>query len=350
LYFYALYCIIIKRQILAGVLISPLDFVVLLLKGLKAKMKYKIFVDGSEGTTGLKINERLACRNDLDVMKIDLSKRKDLDERRKYINSADIVFLCLPDLAAKEAVSLISNPLTKLIDASTAHRTDINWAYGLPELSKAHRLKIQNSSRVAVPGCYATGFISIMYPLVAEGLVPRDYPVTAHAMSGYSGGGKKRIEEFESPNGHPFESPQLYSLGLTHKHVPEMAMISGLSCAPIFSPIISSYYKGMSVCLPLHSRLLPSTPTKKTIHEFLSCYYSNEKYIKVMPLGSENDYPNSFLGATRVNDTNYLEIYITGNDEQIMLVSVLDNLGKGSSGAAIQNMNIMLGLEESLGL
>ncbi|MHB8062104.1 MAG: N-acetyl-gamma-glutamyl-phosphate reductase [Ruminiclostridium sp.] len=313
-------------------------------------MKYRIFVDGSEGTTGLKINERLACRNDLDVLKIDPSKRKDLDERRKYINNADIVFLCLPDSAAKESVSLLSNPLTKVIDSSTAHRTDINWAYGLPELSKVHRLKIQNSSRVAVPGCYATGFISIMYPLVAEGIVPKAYPVTTHAISGYSGGGKKRIEEFESANGHPFESPQLYSLGLSHKHIPEMTIISGLSCKPIFSPIISSYYKGMSVCVPLHTRLLPGSVSRETIHGFLSSHYSDEKYIKVMPLGSENDYPNSFLGATRVNETNYLEIYVVGNDEQIMLVSVLDNLGKGSSGAAIQNMNIMLGLDEGLGL
>jgi len=313
-------------------------------------MKYKIFVDGSEGTTGLKINERLACRNDLDVIKIDSAKRKDLDERKKYINNADIVFLCLPDSAAREAVSLISNSSTKVIDASTAHRTDINWAYGLPELSKANRLKIQNSSRVAVPGCYATGFISIMHPLVTGSIVPKDYPVTIHAISGYSGGGKKRIEEFESPSGHPFESPQLYGLGLTHKHIPEMTMISGLSCAPIFSPIISSYYKGMTVCVPLYKRLLLGNASKEAIHEYLSNYYNEEEYIRVMPLGSEKDYPNTFLGATRVNDTNYLEIYVVGNDEQIMLVSVLDNLGKGSSGAAIQNMNIMLGLDEGLGL
>jgi len=313
-------------------------------------MKYKIFVDGSEGTTGLKINERLACRNDLDVIKIDSSKRKDLDERKKFINSADIVFLCLPDSAAKEAVSLISNSSTKVIDASTAHRTHINWAYGLPELSKSHRLKIQDSTRVAVPGCYATGFISIMYPLVAEGLVPKNYPATTHALSGYSGGGKKLIEQYESPNENIFDSPQLYGLNLSHKHIPEMRIITGLSCSPIFSPIVSSYYKGMSVCVPLHARLLLGSPTMKAIHEFLSCYYKDEKYIKVMPLGAEKDLPNSFLGATKVNNTNYLEIYVVGNDEQIMLVSVLDNLGKGSSGAAIQNMNIMLGLDEGLGL
>lgn len=313
-------------------------------------MKYKIFVDGSEGTTGLKINERLAFRDDLEILKIDSDKRKDIDERKKYINSADIVFLCLPDLAAKEAVSLIDNPSTKVIDASTAHRTDINWAYGLPELSAAHRDKIKNSTRVAVPGCYATGFISIMYPLISAGLVQKEYPVTVHAISGYSGGGKKRIEEFESPEVNPYESPQLYSLGLAHKHIPEMTKISELDSAPIFSPIISSFYKGMSVCVPLHRRLLPAHSSKEEIHEYLAEHYSKEKFIKVMPSGSESSYPNGFLSATRVNDTNYLEIYVTGNDEQIMLVSVLDNLGKGSSGAAIQNMNIVLGLDEDLGL
>lgn len=313
-------------------------------------MKYKIFVDGSEGTTGLQINERLASRSDLDILKIDYDKRKDINERKKYINSADIVFLCLPDSAAIEAVSLIDNPSTRVIDASTAHRTNIDWAYGLPELSQEHRLKIKNSTRVANPGCYPTGFLSIMYPLVTGGIVQKDYPVTIHAISGYSGGGKKRIEEFEAPDGNPFESPQLYGLGLAHKHVSEMTKISGLSFAPIFSPIISSYYKGMSVCVPLYSRLLPGTPTKESIHKYLSTYYKEEKYIKVMPLDVEKSYTNGFLGATRVNGTNYLEIYVVGNAEQIMLIAVLDNLGKGASGAAIQNMNIMLGLQEDISL
>lgn len=311
-------------------------------------MKYKIFVDGSEGTTGLKINERLASREDLDIIKIDNDKRKDLNERKKYINAADIVFLCLPDLAAKEAVSLIDNSSTKVIDASTAHRIDTNWAYGLPELSKEQRLKIQNSTRVAVPGCYATGFISLMYPLVSGGLVPADYPVTTHAMSGCSGGGKKLIDLFETDKS--MESPQLYAFGLTHKHIPEMTTITGLSYPPIFLPIVCSYFKGMSVCVPLYKRLLAGSPTKQDIHKYLSNYYNEERFIKVMPLDSEKEFPNGFLGATKVNDTNNLEMYIVGNDDQIMLISVLDNLGKGSSGAAIQNMNIMLGLDEGLGL
>lgn len=313
-------------------------------------MKYKIYVDGSEGTTGLKINERLEKRDDIEILKIDPEKRKDINERKQYINNADIVFLCLPDSAAKEAVSLTENPSTKIIDASTAHRIDSDWAYGLPELSREHREKIQNSKRVAVPGCYATGFISIVRPLVTGNLLPKNYPVTSHALSGYSGGGKKLIAQFEAPEGHNFESPQLYALGLSHKHIPEMTVISGLEQSPIFSPIVCSYFKGMSVCVPLYRKLLSGTPSVEKLHAFIADYYSNEKFIKVMPLGTEKEFPNSFIGATRVNDTNYLEIYVTGNEEQIMLVSVLDNLGKGSSGAAIQNMNIMLGFDEDTGL
>mgnify|MGYP000924639154 CR=1 FL=1 len=313
-------------------------------------MKFKVFVDGSEGTTGLQINERLALRSDLDIIKIDTEKRKDINERKKCLNNADIVFLCLPDTAAIEAVSLIENPRTKIIDASTAHRTNANWAYGLPELSKSHRAKIQNSARVSVPGCYATGFITLMYPLVSGGIIPRDYPVTIHAVSGYSGGGKKLIAQFEAPEGNPFESPQLYALGLNHKHKPEMTVISGLEYSPIFSPMVCPNYKGMYVCVPIHTRLLPKSITKEAVHAFLSNHYSGEKFIKVMPLDAEKEYMNSFISATRVNNTNYLEIYVTGNSEQIMLVSVLDNLGKGSSGAAVQNMNIMLGLSEDIGL
>lgn len=313
-------------------------------------MKYKIYVDGSEGTTGLKINERLEKRNDIEILKINPDKRKDINERKKYINEADIVFLCLPDAAAKEAITLVENSSTKIIDASTAHRINPDWAYGLPELGIELRKKIQSSKRVAVPGCYATGFISIVYPIVAANIIPKDYPLTCHALSGYSGGGKKLISQYESPQGHNFESPQLYALGLSHKHIPEMTVISGLEFSPIFSPIVCSYFKGMSVCVPLHRRLLPDNLSMEKIHEFISDYYSNEEFIKVMPLGMEKEFPNSFLGATRVNDTNYLEIFVTGNEEQIMLVSVLDNLGKGSSGAAIQNMNIMLGFDENTGL
>ncbi|OPX45490.1 N-acetyl-gamma-glutamyl-phosphate reductase [Ruminiclostridium hungatei] len=313
-------------------------------------MKYRVFVDGSEGTTGLQLNERLDLRNDLDIIKIDAEKRKDINERKKCLNSADIVFLCLPDTAAVEAVALIDNPSTRVIDASTAHRTNPQWVYGLPELSREHRAGIQASARVSVPGCYATGFISLMYPLISKGIVQKDYPVTSHAISGYSGGGKKLIAQFEDPRGNPFESPQLYALGLSHKHIPEMTAISGLEQAPIFSPIVCPYYKGMSVCIPLFPKLLPKPAAKEDIHAFLSEYYGQERFIRVMPPDSEKEYINSFIGATRVNNTNNLEIYVTGNTERILLIAVLDNLGKGSSGAAIQNMNIMLGLDEATGL
>ena len=313
-------------------------------------MKFKVFVDGSEGTTGLQINERLALRSDLDILKIDAEKRKDINERKKLLNSADVVFLCLPDAAAKESVSLIDNPSVKVIDASTAHRTNSEWAYGFPELSKEHRLKIMDSKRVSVPGCYATGFISLMYPMVSKGLIQQDYPVTVHAVSGYSGGGKKLIAQFESPEGQGFQSPQLYSLGLEHKHIPEMTVISGLKNAPIFSPMVCPYYKGMSVCVPIFTRILQKPLTKEAVHEFLSEHYKGQNFVRVMPLGAEGEYTNSFISATRLNDTNDLEIYVLGNTEQIMLTAVLDNLGKGSSGAAVQNMNIMLGLPEATGL
>ena len=313
-------------------------------------MKYKIFVDGSEGTTGLQINDRLNSRDDLMILHIDPEKRKDVDERKLLLNSADIVFLCLPDTAAKESVSLISNPLTKIIDASTAHRVNPEWCYGFPELSLEHREKIAKSYRVSVPGCYATGFISLLYPCITMGLINSDYPITTHAVSGYSGGGKKLINQFQTEFEDRLETPQLYALGLSHKHIPEMKYICGLLYAPIFSPLVCNYYKGMSVCVPIHNRLLSKKYSVKDFHTALDQYYSNGRFVKVMPLGLENLLPNGFINANKVNDTNSLEIYVTGNEDQVMLTAVLDNLGKGSSGAAVQCMNIMLGLDESAGL
>lgn len=315
-------------------------------------MKYRVFVDGQEGTTGLQINERLESRNDIEFLKISAEKRKDTKERQRLINEADIVFLCLPDAAAKEAVTLLNNDKTKIIDASTAHRTNPDWAYGLPELSEGIRNRIQRSRLVSVPGCYATGFNLAVYPLVQNGILPVDYPVTCHAVSGYSGGGKKLIEKYENASAQKIEleSPQLYSLGLNHKHLPEMQKIPGLSYPPLFSPIVSSYYKGMSVAVPLVPRLLPGNPGVSEIHSFLSEYYKNEYFIKVMPLGCETELENGFLGAKGCNDTNMAEIYVFGQDSRIMVVTRIDNLGKGSSGAAVQNMNIMLGLDEREGL
>ncbi|MCX7710188.1 MAG: N-acetyl-gamma-glutamyl-phosphate reductase [Clostridia bacterium] len=314
-------------------------------------MKFKVFVDGQEGTTGLQINERLEARTDIEILKIAPEKRKDLDERKKFMNNADIAFLCLPDAAAKESVSLIENNTTRVIDASTAHRTDPNWAYGMPELSRDHRNRIKTAMRVSVPGCYATGFNMAIYPLVKEGILPSDYPVTCHAISGYSGGGKKLIEKYQAPDAdNTLMSPQLYALGLSHKHLPEMQKISGLQNPPVFSPIVSNIYKGMTVALPLLPRLLLKKMGAKEAQAFLSDYYKDEAFVEVMPFGAEATFDNGFLGAEGCNDTNKLEIYVFGHNDQILLVSRLDNLGKGSSGAAIQNMNIMLGLNERIGL
>jgi len=314
-------------------------------------MKYKVFVDGQEGTTGLQINERLENRSDIEMLKISPEERKNPEKRKELLNDSDIAFLCLPDAAAKESVSLVTNSTTRIIDASTAHRVDPTWAYGLPELSPAHREKVKSSFRVAVPGCFATCFISLMFPLVNNGIVPSDYPVTCQAVSGYSGGGKKLIELYETGMDNlDLKSPRFYALGLSHKHLPEMTKISGLDYSPIFTPAVCNFYKGMSVAVPLYSRLLPKKFSPKNIQEFLEEYYQGQRFVKVMPYNSESNLDNGFFGATKCNDTNILELYVFGNSDQIVLLSRLDNLGKGSSGAAIQNMNIMLGLDEGTGL
>lgn len=315
-------------------------------------MTYKIFVDGQEGTTGLQINERLQNRSDLILLKIDPEKRKDPEERKRLLNEADIVFLCLPDDAAKESVSLVENDRTRIIDASTAHRTNDAWAYGMPELSPLHREKIRSSKRVSVPGCYATGFNILMYPLIKEGLVPKDYPVTCNAVSGYSGGGKKLIAQYEAEDSadESMKSPRFYAMGLKHKHIPEMHKVSGLIQPPLFTPVVGPYYKGMTVAIPLYSSLLPGKNSASYICEFLSNYYNGQHFIKVFPFGTEGNLLNGFLNATGCNDTNMLEIFIAGNDDHILLTARLDNLGKGASGAAVQCMNIMLGLDETIGL
>jgi len=311
-------------------------------------MACKVFVDGREGTTGLQIIERLSKRRDIQLLEIDADKRKDSAERKRFINQADIVFLCLPDDAAKESVSLVENESVRIIDASTAHRTNDQWAYGLPELSPAHREKIRNSKRVAVPGCYATGFNVLLYPLIENGIVPRDYPVTCHAVSGYSGGGKKMIAQYETPEelGEEMKSPRFYSLGLAHKHLPEMQKVCGLEHPPIFTPIVGPYYQGMIVAIPLFTRLLPHGRSAEYISGFLADYYKDEHFITVFPYGTEGNVKNGYLDATGCNGTNRLEINVTGNEERILLTARLDNLGKGASGAAVQCMNIMLGADE----
>ncbi len=314
-------------------------------------MKTKIFIDGKEGTTGLQIFERLPKRSDLEILLIDEDKRKDKNERKKLINAADIVFLCLPDAAAVEAVSLVENPEVRVIDASTAHRTDSAWDYGFPELSARHRENIAGSKRVANPGCYASGFISLVYPLVQAGVLPEDYPLTAHAVAGYSGGGKKMIAAIESENKtEEMCSPRQYALTQCHKHLPEMQTVCGLKYTPMFNPIVDDYYAGMVVSVPLISRALTKKYTAADIREILAAHYDGQRFVKVMELGGGDSLPDGFLAANTLAGTNDMQLFVFGNDERILLCSRLDNLGKGASGAAVQNMNIMLGLDEGTGL
>lgn len=315
------------------------------------QQKYKIFIDGGEGTTGLKIHERFADRGDLELLHIDPEKRKDPEERRKMINMSDITFLCLPDAAAKEAVALVENDATRIIDASTAHRTDPDWAYGFPELSGQHRQRIRESKRVAVPGCYASGFIACVYPLVQAGILPADYPVTCHGVSGYSGAGKKMIAVMES-EGKPAEcySPRQYALSQSHKHLPEMQKICGLSHKPMFNPIVDDYYSGMVVSVPLHTRYLNGNCDAAKIHEIMAAHYEGAEFVKVRELGGAETLADGFLAANTLAGTNMMEIFVCGNEEQVLVASRLDNLGKGASGAAVQCMNIMIGIDETTGL
>ena len=310
----------------------------------------KVFIDGSEGTTGLRIYERFEKRDDIEIIKIDPELRKDPAERARLINSSDITFLCLPDAASKESVSLVSNPDVRIIDASTAHRTETGWAYGYPELSDEHREAIKTGKRIAVPGCYATGFITIAYPLVKGGIVPKDYPVSAFAVSGYSGAGKKTIAVYEDKDRDvEFDSPREYALSQQHKHLKEMQKISGLSRTPLFSPIIADYYSGMFVSLPFYADMLNGKQTPLSIHEYMSEYFKGQRFIKVMPFGSEAD-TNGFIGANNLSGWDGLQLFVTGNEERILLTTRFDNLGKGASGAAIQCMNVMLGCDEAKGL
>ncbi|MGN0650828.1 MAG: N-acetyl-gamma-glutamyl-phosphate reductase [Oscillospiraceae bacterium] len=307
----------------------------------------KVYIDGQEGTTGLKILERFNGRNDIELLRIDEEKRKDNNERKKLINASDFTFLCLPDAAAVEAVSLADDKV-RIIDASTAHRTNPEWAYGFPELSADLRAKIKSSARVAVPGCYASGFASMVYPLVKLGIMPADYPVCVHAVSGYSGAGKKAIAVYESPDRPAeFDSPRQYALPQAHKHLPEMQKICGLEYAPAFNPLICDYFSGMVVSLPIHTRLLSKKYSVSDVRKALADYYADARFVKVMPEGEPAD---GFIGANNLSGTNMMELFVNGNDDRIIICSRLDNLGKGASGAAVQCLNIMMGVDESTGL
>ena len=308
--------------------------------------KPKVYIDGKEGTTGLQIYERLGSRDDIELLLIDEDKRKDTEERRKFLNAADLVFLCLPDAAAIEAVSLIDNPNTRVIDASTAHRTNPDWDYGFPELSPEHLENIKKSKRVANPGCHATGFIACVYPLVAMGILPADALLSSFSLTGYSGGGKKMIAQYESADKEAdLFAPCPYGMGQGHKHLPEMQAVCGLAHKPVFSPIVDDYYKGMATTVPLHMSQLKGVATVAEVREKLQAYYAGQKMVTV---SAAADTAKIYGNAKAGQDT--LEIIVAGNDEQFTVTALFDNLGKGASGAAVQNMNIMLGFEADKGL
>lgn len=311
-------------------------------------MAFKVFVDGQEGTTGLQINEYLAKRADIEVLKIDADKRKDLGERKRLINAADVTFLCLPDDAARESVALVDNPNTCIIDASTAHRVNPAWTFGLPELEPAQRARIRASKRIANPGCHATAFILALKPLVASGLLPAATQIAANSITGYSGGGKKMIEHYQSPQ--RIDAPRPYALGLVHKHLPEMSAYSGLSAAPIFQPIVGPFYKGLAVTAYLHPAQFTRKVTPADVQKILADYYAGEAFIRVAPFDLEASTDGGFFNVEANNDTNRVDLFVFGNEERMLVVGRLDNLGKGASGAAVQSMNVHLGVEESLGL
>lgn len=314
-------------------------------------MAVNVFIDGKEGTTGLKIFERFADRSDINIMQIDEDKRKDPAEKAKIINASDYTFLCLPDAAAVESVQLCTNSKTRIIDASTAHRTNPEWAYGFPELDASFREKIAGSNRVAVPGCYASGFVSLGYPLVKSGIMPADYPVVIHAVSGYSGAGKKAIAQYEADGRNPeLDSPRLYALTQTHKHLPEMKKIAGLEYEPVFNPYVCDYFQGMTVTVGLHARLLAKKVTAHNVWEMIAAHYDGCRFVKVAGFMGEGVLEEPFIPANTLAGTNMMQIFVYGNDDRIILTSRFDNLGKGASGAAVQCLNIMLGIDEATGL
>ena len=309
-------------------------------------MKPKIYIDGQAGTTGLQIYDRLGQRDDIELLIISDELHRDVEERKKFMNAADLVFLCLPDAAAIEAVKLVENPETKIIDASTAHRTNPAWDYGFPELSLEHRENIINSKRVANPGCYASGFISIVYPLTAMGLLPRDAALSCFSLTGYSGGGKKMIAQYEGEDkGADLFAPCPYGMGQGHKHLPEMKAICGLEQNPVFTPIVDDYYKGMATTVPFHMSQLTGVSTLCEVRQKLSDYYAGAKLVQV---AENTDIAKVYANAKAGQDS--LLLIVAGNDEQFTITALFDNLGKGASGAAVQNMNIMLGLDEKTGL
>jgi len=314
---------------------------------------YNIFIDGRVGTTGLRIADRLRDRTDISLVDIPYEQRKNESVKAQILNEADLVILCLPDTAARESVSLIKNDRVRVLDASTAHRIDNQWTYGLPELNPEQRDKIKAASRISNPGCYATGFLLGVVPLLRAGILPADYPLSIDAVSGYSGGGRQLIEKYEARKAeHPdaLWIHRKYSLQLVHKHVPEMKYYAGLTHDPIFMPAVAHFEQGMLVTIPLVTRLLKKGGSVEHIHACLADNYANEKFVKVFELNDFDHLDDGFLSPLACNETNRVDIMIYGNKDQVLVTTRLDNLGKGASGAAIQNLNLMLGEDEDKGL
>ncbi len=306
----------------------------------------KIFIDGRVGTTGLRIYDRLALRSDISLITLSEEDRKNPEKRKWALNEADIAFLCLPDAAAIEAVSMVENPNTVIIDTSTAHRTDPDWTYGYPELSEDLEKKIVSSKRIAVPGCHAGGFIALVYPLIEAGILPSSAHLTCHSVTGYSGGGKKMIADYESEEKNPLlGAPRQYGLGQQHKHLPEMVAVTGLENAPIFSPIVSDFYSGMEVTVPLFlSQLVPGM-TAEDIREVYAKKYRGP-IVSYVPSADES----GFLSAAALSQKDNMKITVCGNGERITLIAIYDNLGKGASGAALECLNLVMGLDKDFGL
>lgn len=321
-------------------------------------MKFRVFVDGEAGTTGLQIYERLRERDDVEILRIAPELRKDVEERKRLINNSDVTFLCLPDAAAIESASLCTNPKTRIIDASTAHRTNPGWAYGIPELSREFREAVKVNLRIANPGCHASGFILGIYPLVSKGILGKDAELSTYSLTGYSGGGKKMIANYEAEGAqisHPGMSPRLfaprpYALGHHHKHLPEMQKICGLENPPIFNPIVGPYYKGMAVSTAIAPSSFKKSVSASDLQELLAEHYASSRFVKVLPYEEEPTLDAGSLDPTECNDTNEARIHVFGKGKALQITVTLDNLGKGASGAAIQNMNIALGLDEGIGL
>ena len=313
-------------------------------------MKPLIYIDGAAGTTGLEIRERLAGRGDIALRLLPESDRKNVQARCAALNESAIAVLCLPDEAAREAVALIENPAVRVLDASSAHRTATGWVYGLPELEPNRRAEIGNAPRVSNPGCYATAFLALIRPLIRSGLIPSDFPITVAGLSGYSGGGRAMIEEFEHSNSSRYTSAvvRTYALSLAHKHVPEMQAHAGLAHAPVFAPTVGRFYRGMMVDVPLQLWSLPGNWTARDIHAVLASDYAQSPQIAVAPFG---EVPTT-IDAEMLKNTDRMELFVFGNDatRQVRLIAVLDNLGKGAAGAAVQNLNLMLGVPETTGL